>query len=170
MHQCWAYMLIAFISLVSLSCSMERIQGVAKAVMSLKMEWCLTKRKAYFLVLCSFGRSDAESLGPWCTSFQDSTLVSPSWVKMSKKIRLRHFDPLRCCLKTSGTNYPLPQHHIPKKTQVTTKSLQKPENLYSILFWIYRVSQEECARLREGVPYVKVYRYNPKHLCPKLNS
>ena len=31
--------------------------------------------------------------------------------------------------------------------------------------YIYRVSQEECARLREGVPYVKVYRYNPKHLC-----
>ena len=23
--------------------------------------------------------------------------------------------------------------------------------------YIYRVSQEECARLREGVPYVKVY-------------
>jgi len=35
---------------------------------------------------------------------------------------------------------------------------------------MYRVSQEECARLREGVPYVKVYRYNPKHLCPKLNG
>ena len=35
---------------------------------------------------------------------------------------------------------------------------------------IYRVSQEECARLREGVPYVKVYRYNAKHLCPKLNG
>ena len=34
----------------------------------------------------------------------------------------------------------------------------------------YRVSQEECARLREGVPYIKVYRYNPKHLCPKLNG
>jgi len=40
------------------------------------------------------------------------------------------------------------------------------------LFWLqnenivlYRVSQDECARLREGVPYVKVYRYNPKHLC-----
>ena len=32
---------------------------------------------------------------------------------------------------------------------------------------LYRVSQEECARLREGVPYVKVYRYNPKHLYPK---
>jgi hypothetical protein len=32
------------------------------------------------------------------------------------------------------------------------------------------VSQEECARLREGVPCFKVYRYNPKHLCPKLNG
>jgi len=35
---------------------------------------------------------------------------------------------------------------------------------------IYRVSQEECVRIREGVPYVKVYRYNPKHLYPKLNG
>jgi len=33
-----------------------------------------------------------------------------------------------------------------------------------------QVSQEERARLLEGVPYVKVYRYNPKHLCPKLNG
>jgi hypothetical protein len=35
---------------------------------------------------------------------------------------------------------------------------------------VYRVSQEECARLREGVPYGKVYRNNPKHLCLKLNG
>jgi hypothetical protein len=35
---------------------------------------------------------------------------------------------------------------------------------------LYRVSQEECAGLRKGVPYVKVYRYNPKHLCPKLKG
>jgi len=34
----------------------------------------------------------------------------------------------------------------------------------------YRVSQEECARLRENVPYVKVHRCNPKHLYPKLNG
>ena len=36
--------------------------------------------------------------------------------------------------------------------------------------YIYRVSQDECARLRESVPYVKVHRYNPKHLYPKLNG
>ena len=34
----------------------------------------------------------------------------------------------------------------------------------------YRVEQEECAKLREGVPYVKLYRKNPKHLYPKLNG
>jgi len=35
---------------------------------------------------------------------------------------------------------------------------------------IHRVSQEERTKLREGVPYVKLYRYNPKHLCHKLNG
>ena len=35
---------------------------------------------------------------------------------------------------------------------------------------IYRMSRGECARLRENVPYVKVYRSNPKHLYPKLNG
>ena len=38
------------------------------------------------------------------------------------------------------------------------------------IFTIYRMSQEECARLQESVPYVKVYQYNPKHLYPKLNG
>ena len=35
---------------------------------------------------------------------------------------------------------------------------------------IYRLSQEERTKLREGVPYVKLYRYNPKHLYPKLSG
>jgi hypothetical protein len=35
------------------------------------------------------------------------------------------------------------------------------------LIW---VSQEESARLQEGVPCVKVHRYNQKHLYPKLNG
>jgi len=38
-----------------------------------------------------------------------------------------------------------------------------------VCIYTYRVSQEECARIREGVPYVKVYRYNLKQICPKLN-
>ena len=34
----------------------------------------------------------------------------------------------------------------------------------------YRMYWAECARLRENVPYVKVHRYNPKHLYPKLDG
>ena len=41
---------------------------------------------------------------------------------------------------------------------------------FKYLFNKYRVSQEERTKLREGVPYVKLYRYNPKHLYPKLNG
>ena len=37
-------------------------------------------------------------------------------------------------------------------------------------WYIYRVSRGECARLRENVAYVKVHRYNPKHLYLKLNG
>ena len=48
--------------------------------------------------------------------------------------------------------------------------LSYPVHYIYIYIYIYRVSQEECARLRENVPYVKLYRYNPKHLCPKLNG
>jgi len=36
--------------------------------------------------------------------------------------------------------------------------------------YIYRVSQEEWTKLRESVPYVELYRYNPKHLYPNLNG
>jgi len=35
---------------------------------------------------------------------------------------------------------------------------------------VYRMSQEEWTKLRESVPYVKIYRYNPKYLYPKLNG
>jgi len=42
----------------------------------------------------------------------------------------------------------------------------------SFILWnvIYRVSQEEWTKFWESVPYVELYRYNPKHLYPKLNG
>ena len=57
-------------------------------------------------------------------------------------------------------------HHFLHVSRIRVKSL----TLRLLMSYIYRVFQEECARLREGVPYVKVYRYNPKHICPKLNG
>ena len=52
----------------------------------------------------------------------------------------------------------------------TTLCSSSGESIVSIHHLLYRVSQKECARLREDVPYVKLYRYNPKHLYPKLNG
>ena len=41
---------------------------------------------------------------------------------------------------------------------------------HQIMHFYIQVSQEEWTKLREGVPYVELYRYNPKHLYPKLNG
>ena len=50
-------------------------------------------------------------------------------------------------------------------TQPVARSLTK-----TLPLLIYRVSQKEWTKRRESVPYVKIYRYNPKHLYPKLNG
>ena len=44
------------------------------------------------------------------------------------------------------------------------------DNFHCSMYGIYRVSHELRSLLRESVPYVKIYRYNPKHLYPKLNG
>ena len=41
---------------------------------------------------------------------------------------------------------------------------------YILIVFLYRVSHELRSLVRESVPYVKIYRYNPKHLYPKLNG
>jgi len=41
---------------------------------------------------------------------------------------------------------------------------------YVYKLFMYRVSHELRSLLRESLPYVKLYRYNPKHLYPKLNG
>ena len=48
-------------------------------------------------------------------------------------------------------------------------------NRLNVLLYVIRLAytgcpREECEILRESVPYVKLYRYNPKHLYPKLNG
>ena len=55
------------------------------------------------------------------------------------------------------------------ESKCTTKNHHIPEDLNTHAY-IYRVSQEERTKFRECVPYVKLYRYNPKHLYPKLNG
>jgi hypothetical protein len=67
---------------------------------------------------------------------------------------------------------------VEKFTHTGIRSLDRPfrgQSLYRLSYhglyiYIYRVSREECIILRERVPYVKIYRYSPKHLYPKLNG
>jgi hypothetical protein len=73
--------------------------------------------------------------------------------------------------QASGKSYSfknLDDGQDPKEEEFCTNNIGR-RLIYVLCYVLYRVSQEECARLREGVPYVKVYRYNPKHLSPKLN-
>ena len=48
--------------------------------------------------------------------------------------------------------------------------LRSVQEEYRFRSYAYTVSQEERTKLREGVPSVKLYRYNPKHLYLKLNG
>ena len=52
---------------------------------------------------------------------------------------------------------------------IIAKETQQCANCIVCIVEVYRVSHELSLLLRESVPYVKVYRYNPKHLCAKLN-
>ena len=56
------------------------------------------------------------------------------------------------------------------KMMYGSRSSEVCDGVYWPLIYIYRVSQEEWIKLRESVPQVKVYRYNPKQLYPKLNG
>jgi len=91
----------------------------------------------------------------------------------------------RLCPRHRGTRELINISLITKTEMVLTALIHSPFNHMKRLLadkillhacivqasdYIYRVSQEECARLRDGVPYVKVYRYDPKHLYPKLNG
>ena len=85
-------------------------------------------------------------------------------------------------------------HHIQKSRshkgsscfyRVASKPLDTRENVLNIMcqvtfcvtiyiyiyiyIYIQGVPGGMC-QIRKGVPYVKVYQYNPKHLCPKFNG
>ena len=42
--------------------------------------------------------------------------------------------------------------------------------VHTLKAYVHRMSSELKSLLRGSVPYVKIYRYNPKHLYPKLNG
>ena len=59
--------------------------------------------------------------------------------------------------------------HYVTPASVFSRTTKTKETKFPLSVYI-QVSQEEWTKFRESVPYVKIYRYNPKHLCPKLNG
>ena len=74
--------------------------------------------------------------------------------------------------KTNSDTARNKNRHTTSRSYVQRLLGKVPASLWAAAYHLglNRVSQEECARLRESVPYVKVYRYNPKHLYQKLNG
>jgi len=105
-----------------------------------------------------------KSMQRWCMPF---TLVAPTCVENTLKSWL--FPLHSMCLVQKyplllGTGWPPYPRVKCSKTYCGYIKLRIIPNA------IYRVSREECEILRESVPYVKLYRYNPKHLYPNLNG
>ena len=71
-----------------------------------------------------------------------------------------------------GPPPPTPTNHIPSLTWIMTElselEISYPTHSLSVnnKRCKYSLSQEEWTKLRESVPYVKLYRYNPKQLYP----
>ena len=108
--------------------------------------------------------------------FKTPTGTLKDFFKICWKTWARDFKTFRqLCLRPYGTGNIscLTSHYLLGNNVCLTCYWETNEGLTNNLLKpndIYRVSQEERTKLREGVPYVKLYRYNPKHLCPKLNG
>ena len=146
-----------FVSPQSAQLSFTQFVSLQSALLSFAQFVSPSQRFSFLRNLCP-----PVSPGIFCTIYvaQSALFVFVPSVSRSQR-------PPICSLINSSI-----QNYVPMLCGYLRSLLNKPCTiiLENNLCNIYRVTQEECARLREGVPYVKVYRYNPKHLCPKLNG
>jgi hypothetical protein len=102
----------------------------------------------------------------WCLNLWPREKSSNPWDRKDKLNRTKLF--------FSCSSWPFTEVILKNLSFIIHNTLQNCFHMkftvqsMSQLWNIYRVSQEERARLRVSVPYVKLYRYNPKHLYPKL--
>ena len=115
-----------------------------------------------------------ESFQPVCpASGYESLLHARHYESRGGTTSLRVTLPLSFC-DDFGGGAPRPHSRLvcdpTYRSLSATYSVALPHDCKVPISELYRVSQEERTKLRESVPYVKLYRYNPKHLYPKLNG
>ena len=130
-----------------------------------------------------FRRYGVGGVALYLDAYLSSTLDGIDWVAS----RSGRIVPLKMCIGTSQNNSGptscQSRPHLLQKwggiiavhsdvyRKPTNTAIAKTSNFHNVKAGgICRVSQEEWTKLRESVPYVKLYRYNPKHLYPKLNG
>jgi len=123
-------------------------------------------RSVLFFLLATLERRQIEfnftcSIRPFCVVFFTGAAYQ-AWEERQIDLRNKGFKGQRQCILM-----------LRNRTKVSVRilpALPKVNWSYPPVLKIYRVSLEEPTKLREGVPNVKIYRYNPKHLYPKLNG
>jgi len=123
----------------------------------------ITNRKSptYKIVTFSTALSRVRSLSTTCTdrAVQLKPELENSWASSTAALPFRR-------LSYRATVFYRNLHFITFEHVITSFHIY----IYIYIYiYIHRVSQEERTKLREGVPYVKLYRYNPKHLYPKFD-
>ena len=94
---------------------------------------------------------------------------------VGRRYRLSCHEEWSCCYLINNTYYILQHIRIetvwclPSSVCRVLRPIKMAENIF-IKELLYRVSQQGWTKLRESVPYIKIYQYNPQHLWPKLNG
>jgi len=130
-------------------------------------------RRCMFLILGLQRPHEAELFRYFCTKFYTSSSFTIIKVTRPDSVHASHASYALTKYLQRWNIFQRSVVTLSFQVHISTTSLVSLKNLRSSLrhsTYIYRVSQEECARLRESVPYVKLYRYNPKHLYPRLNG
>ena len=100
----------------------------------------------------------------------DDTLRSKLFVHIFSNMSMRYMNHFRTDEMHMGLSKQQTDSYETLSAELTVNQSHHYHCNFFIHVGLYRVSQEELTKLRESVPYVKIYRYNPKHLCPKLNG
>ena len=112
-------------------CHDSEDQNLSLKIHSLKSHPQKTTFPAEFITIFILLRHGIVSLGEWCLTFQDSTIVSSSWVRKSSEDLILHWisQTLKMksafCLETLCTNQSVTQHHVSYPRVMTTSMTEK---------------------------------------------